>query len=450
MKIRQRLALRFTLVSALITGAILLAIYFLTLQFVQGDFMERLSQQSSLEVLHFATPEVKDIMPAGTFNLVNPSTSIYSANQELVYHYGDFKIKDEWVQALKLSNVFNQEHEDYTTVGRKHIINGVEYLVFVSDRDLPGQREMTFLERSAFAGWLVGLLLSYVSGFYFSTQALKPMTTVVEEVNKITEDNLSYRLPFDKSKLTFDEIDELVITFNALLIRIQRAFIGQKRFVQNASHELKTPLTAIMAEVELGLARPRTAEEYQRTLQVVLLETERLANITQGFLTLARLEEGTLNAEMSLLNLDTLINDTLSAFNLHHPGRKIFVTGSFNAIMVSGNHHLLQSALLNLLDNAVKYSDEKIEIPLRVVDHSAIITIRDYGVGIPKQDLLKVRDPLFRASNVSAIQGVGLGLSLVERIVSVHKGHLDIRSDEGKGTECIITLPIHNPKHPEP
>lgn len=442
MKIRQRLALRFTLVSALITGAILLAIYFLTMQFVHADFMERLSQQSSLEVLHFATPEVKDVMPAGTFNLINPSTSIFSESKELVYKNGAYQINNAWLDNLELNSAFSTEEGEYTTVGRKHIVNGVVYLVFVSDKDLPGQREMTFLEQSAVAGWAVGLLLSYISGFYFSRQALKPMTTVVEEVNKITEDNLNYRLQFDKTKITLDEIDELVITFNALLNRIQKAFIGQKRFVQNASHELKTPLTAIMAEVELGLARPRTSEEYQRTLEVVLQETERLANITQGFLTLTRLEEGTLNTEMSYLNLDTLISDTLSSFNLHHPGRKIVVTGSFNSKIVKGNQHLLQSAILNLLDNAVKYSEGKIEIPLRTVDGLAIITIRDYGVGIPKADLQKVRDPLFRSTNVSSIQGVGLGLSLVERIMSVHEGQLEIKSEEGKGTECALILPI--------
>jgi signal transduction histidine kinase len=94
------------------------------------------------------------------------------------------------------------------------------------------------------------------------------------------------------------------------------------------------------------------------------------------------------------------------------------------------------------LDNAVKYSDGKIEIPLRLVDNEAIITIRDYGMGIPKFDLQKVRDPLFRSANVSSIQGVGLGVSLVERIISVHKGQLEIRSEEGKGTECIVSIPI--------
>ena len=442
MKIRQRLALRFTLVSALITGAILLVIYFLTLRFVHADFTERLSQQSSLEVLHFATPQVKDVMPAGTFNLVNPSTSIFSESYELLYKTGEYEVSLDWVESVRQNNTFSSEDGEYTTVGRKHTVNGVPYFVFVSDKDLPGQREMNFLEQSAFAGWLIGLVLSYITGFYFSRQALKPMTTVVEEVNKITEDNLSYRLRFDKSKITLDEIDELVITFNALLNRIQKAFIGQKRFVQNASHELKTPLTAIMAEVELGLARVRTTEEYQRTLQVVLQETDRLANITQGFLTLTRLEEGNLKTEMNFLNLDTLINDTLSSFSLHHPNRKVIVTGSFNSVFVLGNHHLLQSALLNLLDNAVKYSDGKIEVPLRKVDHQAIIIIRDYGLGIPKPDLQKVRDPLFRSVNVSAIPGVGLGLSLVERILNVHGGQLEIKSEEGKGTECTISLPI--------
>jgi signal transduction histidine kinase len=429
------------IVSALITGAILAFTYFFTRGFVHSDFIDRLAQQSSLEVLHFATPEVRGVMPAGSFNLVNPSTSIYSSDKKLLHRIGDFEIQDTWINFLISNDLFNAERGAYTTVGRKHMVNGTLYLVFVSDKDLPGEREMNFLAKSIVAGWIVSLILSYLTGLYFSGDALKPVTRVVEEVNTITEDNLNYRLKL-KKKSAVDEIDELILTFNALLNRIQRAFVAQKRFVQNASHELKTPLTSIMAEVELALARQRPVEEYQRTLQAVLQETERLAQITQGLLTLARLEEGSQKTEMNNVRIHNLILETMSSFRLHHPERELVLEGIAGETYTYGNEHLLQTALLNMLDNAYKYSSEKITIGLTTTDNIINISIQDYGIGIPAADLKKIRSPLFRASNASTTPGAGLGLSLVDRIVNVHNGVLTIESEEGKGTTCTISLPV--------
>lgn len=445
MKIRQRLALRFMLVSALVTGAILISIYFFTMSFAHADFVDRLTQQSSLEVLHYATPEVRDVMPAGSFSLVNPSVSIYLKDRTRVHHSQNYPIPETWITFLQENDVFNAERGEYTTVGRKHQVNGILYLVFVSDKDLPGERELTFLSRAIAAGWVISLVLSYLTGLYFSANALRPVTRVVGEVNNITEDNLSYRVKRDKNASTVDEIDELIITFNALLNRIERAFVAQKRFVQNASHELKTPLTAIIAEVELALARDRSMEEYHRTLNVVLQEAERLARTTQDLLTLARLEEGSLKTELNAsIHVHELIDQTLAAFRLYHPDREVVVTKEEKTmgVYMKGNTQLLQAALLNILDNANKYSATKIVVQVVLKGREIFISIQDFGIGIPAAELSRVRSPLFRASNVSSISGAGLGLSLVDSIVRVHQGVLEITSQEGVGTQFVIRLPI--------
>jgi signal transduction histidine kinase len=441
-KIVQRLALRFMLVSALITGAILVFIYLVTRGFVHTDFVNRLTQQSSLEVLHYASPKVKDVMPAGSFSLVNPSTSIYSKDRKLLYHKGNYEIPRTWVTFLIDNTIFNAERKEYTTVGRRHIVDGQLYLVFVSDKDLPGERELTFLLRALIGGWIVSLVLSYLSGLYFANNALRPVTRVVEEVKQITEDNLSYRLHFDKDVARIDEIDELILTFNALLGRIEKAFRSQRRFVQNASHELKTPLTAIMAEVELALTKERTHEEYRRTLDVVMQETERLASITQGLLTLARFEERTLDSEMERVRVVELVQRTLNAFHLHHPDRLVLQDGEIPDVIVLGSAHLLQIALLNVLDNAFKYSSQPVRVSFNRKGGKVVIGIRDYGIGIPTGELQRIRSPLFRASNVNRIPGAGLGLALVDRIVSVHKGAMEISSKEGEGTLCLVMLPV--------
>jgi signal transduction histidine kinase len=441
-KIGQRLALRFMIVSALVTGAILIFIYVVTRGFVHADFIDRLTQQSSLEVLHYATPQVRDVIPAGAFSLVNPSTSIYTKDHKLLQQSGSYDIPDTWVNFLDENTVFNAERGEYTTVGRQHEVNDVLYLVFVSDKDLPGQRELNFLIQALVVGWIISLLLSYITGLYFSSNALQPVKRVVMEVNQITEDNLSYRLNLERDVTAQDEIDELILTFNALLRRIEKAFIAQKRFVQNASHELKTPLTAIMADVELTLTRLRTPEEYQRSLNLVMHEAERLASITQGLLTLARLEEGSAKTEMESVDLKKLWDQTQAAFRLHHPDRVVEERRPAPEVFVQGNSHLLQTALLNLLDNAAKYSRDRIEVDLVRSGKEITIAIRDKGIGIPEKEMQRIRSPLFRAANAHDIAGSGLGLSLVDRIMEIHGGHLQILSKEGEGTTCVVKLPV--------
>jgi signal transduction histidine kinase len=441
-KIVQRLALRFVIVSALITGTIMVFVFILTRGFLHADFIDRLTQQSSLEVLHYATPHVKDVMPPGSFSLINPQTSIYSADRKLLYRQGSYVIPDTWIMFMKKNTLFNAERGEYTTVGRRHMVNDVLYFVFVSDKDLPGQRELNFLLQALIGGGITSLVLSYLMGLYYASNALKPVTRVVEEVKQINEDNLSYRLHVNADHSGLDEIGKLILTFNALLARIEKAFIAQKRFVQNASHELKTPLTAIMAEVELALARKRPPEEYQRTLEVVMLEAERLANITQGLLTLARLEESSSHAEMESINVVDLMEEILRTFALQHPNRKIIQIGEVPGVLIQGNQYLLQAALINILDNAYKYSKSKIHIKAEHTGTEVIITIEDHGIGIPADDLQRIRSPLFRAANVSAIPGVGLGLALVDRVVAVHRGRLEITSKEGEGTMCLIRLPV--------
>lgn len=441
MKIRQRLAIRFTLVSALLTGAILIFIYVLTRGFVNADFVERLTQQSRLEAVHYATPNVRDVLPPGSFLLVNPVTSIYSGEGELLHVAGEYEIPPTWVAYLLKHEMFNAERGDYTTVGRKYNINGSTYLVFVSDKDLPGQHELDILIKTITVGWLVSLVFAYFLGLYFSGDALQPVNRVVREVNDITQDKLSFRLKVNQNA-TPDEIDELILTFNALLSRIESAFIAQKRFVQNASHELKTPLTAIMAEAELALTRERSAQEYRRTLQVITDETERLVTITHGLLTLARFEEGDFNLESEHVNIDQLISNSLKAFKLHHSGRDIEQKLSTEHVIVKGSAQLLQIALLNVLDNAAKYSSGKITLTTKYCGDEIRIGVEDYGIGIPENELNRLFTPLFRGSNARGVPGAGLGLPLVDRIMKIHGGRLEITSEEHKGTFCELVLPV--------
>jgi signal transduction histidine kinase len=443
MKIGQRLALRFTLVSALLTGAILIITYIITRGVVHSDFEERLSQQSRFEVIHYATPDVREVADPGSFLLISPNTRIFSDKGELLYSHGELAIPGTWVNFLMANDLFNAERGGVSTVGRKYTIQEKTYLVFVSAEDVAGEHELQILMRAMMAGWLVSLVFAYLAGLYFSSNALQPVKHVVQDVNQINEDNLGYRLKMQKDVSEMDEIDELILTFNALLNRIERAFVAQKRFVQHASHELKTPLTAIIAEAELALARDRHIDDYKRTLSVVLDETDRLVRTTQGLLTLAKLEEGTANqSEMDTVDISGLCADIIRTLAIHHPQRTIMFNNLAGQLYVFGNRQLLENALVNIVDNAMKYSTGDIQMDVKRDAKHCIIRIADNGIGIPPNDLEKIRSPLYRASNVSNIPGAGLGLALVDRIVNVHAGTMEIRSTELKGTECILQFPL--------
>ncbi len=191
------------IVSALITGAILVFIYVVTRGFVHNDFVDRLTQQSeSWRCCIMPRLMLRTSCRRDRSALINPSTSIYSMNGILLARKGDYEIPATWVVFLKENAIFNAERKEYTTVGRKHLVNNETYLIFVSDKDLPGERELIFLFRALVGGWIVGLILSYLTGLYFASQALQPVTRVVNEVNQITEDNLGQRLKLDKDLTT--------------------------------------------------------------------------------------------------------------------------------------------------------------------------------------------------------------------------------------------------------
>lgn len=442
MKIGQRLVIRFTLVSALLTGAILLFIYTLTRGFVHSDFIERLTRQASLEVLHFATPHVKDVIPPGSFMLVNPQTSIFSLDGKLLHQTGDFEIPENWVQFLREEDFFNAELGDYTTVGRKHTVEGIDYFVFVSDKDLPGQHELDILQKTMVIGWGLSLVLSYIAGLFFASKAMQPVKRVVREVNHITKDNLGHRLGGIRNPGNPDELDELILTFNALLDRIESAFVAQKRFLQHASHELKTPLTAIMGEAELALAKERSAEEYTRTLDVVVSEAERLIRITQGLLTLSRLEEGFFREHTEAIDINQLFASAVQTLRIVYPHREIRIIGNVDPPFVTGNAQLLNIVFNNVLDNALKYSHREVVVTLERVNGEAVVQITDYGIGIPEDELGRVTAAMFRARNASHVSGAGLGLSLVKRVMDAHGGSFNIDSAPDRGTTCTLTFPV--------
>lgn len=319
------------------------------------------------------------------------------------------------------------------------------YIVIVSAQNEYGKEYLNDLRKVLLYCCVIAGVLLITAGLFFSRYILQPVRDITSQVKQIRAHNLHLRLPNQRST---DEISELSQTFNNMLDRLETAFETQNNFVSNASHELSTPLTAIIGEAELSLSKHRTADQYIQSLQVVLREAERLHHITKSLLSLAQTGFTThQQQQLTPLRTDELVFTVKETVDQINPDNKVTIDFSMlpedeDKLIVKGNNQLLQLALSNIVLNGCKYSDNQpVSIALAATDTHNIIIIKDYGIGIPQQDLPYIYEPFFRASNTHAYKGYGIGLPLARNIIRLHNGNIAVNSQQDQGTEIRITLP---------
>jgi signal transduction histidine kinase len=271
-----------------------------------------------------------------------------------------------------------------------------------------------------------------------------PISNVLKQVDKITITSLDMRVNEGNGT---DEIAQLAITFNKMLERLESSFEVQRSFVSNASHELRTPLTSIKGNIEVSLLKPRENNEYQDILRSTLEDTQNLIELSNRLLDLAKANSDISEISIHKTRVDELIWQTRDwlverkqDYNVHISfDESVYQDNKLNLL---GNEHLFKTAIANLMDNGCKYSpDKSVEVILSVEDDLIVIDFIDKGIGIHSDDLENIFQPFYRASNARVVAGHGLGLSLTDRIVKIHKGHLTITSEVNKGTTVRIGVP---------
>lgn len=290
-----------------------------------------------------------------------------------------------------------------------------------------------------------GIILSYTSAIYFSRHAFKPVREIIDKVKTIGAENLNQRVEDSKAD---DEISELASTFNEMLSRLETAFETQNNFVSNASHEFRTPLTAIYGEAEVALMRPRGSDEYRLALEAILQEAGKLQQLTDSLLNLAQTGFDGKKQNLEKIQLDDLLFDVKNTINKIIPQNNVQIElgacpDNMTRPAVMGNYRLLKLGLSNVIENACKYSDNKpVRVSLTVAGRTASIRVRDEGIGIPREELKYIYDPFFRASNTGRYEGYGIGLPLTRNIFRLHKGSILVDADAGKGTTVSLSLPL--------
>ena len=371
--------------------------------------------------------------------------TIYGQNEKIVYTNSPPSPLDETI-------VKDSSKVDFLksfTKGKKSISftynkNGRNYIVEASAVDNYGLNELRSLLQIIMWVLIFSLLFILGFGFYNAIWSLKPFKEIVKEVDGIDPSQLSKRISVHGN----DEISQLGRTFNTLLDRIENAFETEKSFISNASHELRTPVTSVLGQIEVVLNKSRSEEEYKSLLKSVYDDTSQMAIIINGFLDLAEANLAENQITMNPVRIDELIYDIVDHFKKLKPYYNISVDFSTNLdtdtqLECIANERLLRLMLNNLIDNACKYSrDKKAKVMIDFKPNLVIVTISDHGIGIPHDDLANLFKPLYRGKNTSGIPGHGIGLAIVKRIADLHNATIDIKSQVNVGTTTTVALKI--------
>lgn len=306
-------------------------------------------------------------------------------------------------------------------------------------------------------GTALSLILAAIVGAFLARRALTPIDTITQTAGAISRTkDLSRRLkiPNDAS-----EVGQLALTFNDMLDRIQQLFHTQERLVADVSHELRTPLTTVQGNIELlrrishgapGGRGEMTAELMQETLDEVESETARMGTMISDLLLLAQADSGALQLQMEPVEMDTLLLDVyrqarrIAERRGPHGGLEIRL-GAEDQALVRGDRERLRQVLLNLVDNAIKYTpgEGAITLGLEKLNGWVKISVSDTGIGISPEDQAHIFERFYRADKARSreLGGSGLGLSIVHWIAHAHHGHIDVQSQLNQGSTFTLWLP---------
>lgn len=305
-----------------------------------------------------------------------------------------------------------------------------------TDASLRGMRLWLFL--------LIPLTLAGTSmaGWFLATKALRPVGHMTAQARRISAEHLNERIHVPD---TGDELDELAVTFNSMLSRLEQAFKRLRQFSAAASHELRTPLTIMKGEVEVALRKPRDNEEYQRVLKTQLEVLNEMIGTVEQLLTLAHSVESEKAVEWKPVDLAALIRRVSEAWQPIARSKEILIhlPPSSEPVWIRGEQRLLERLVANLLDNALKHTPPKGEVFLALTSSAGeiLLKINDTGPGIPPEELPRIFDKFFtRRPKSDGTRSTGLGLGLCRWIAELHQGRIEASSRPGEGAAFVVTL----------
>ncbi|GAC1388510.1 MAG: ATP-binding protein [Ktedonobacteraceae bacterium] len=290
----------------------------------------------------------------------------------------------------------------------------------------------------------LALLFSAYGSYLLAGRAFRPIHRLTHTVHEIGAKDLHQRVPIPAAK---DEVRELALIFNQMIGRLEHAFNQQRRFVADASHELRTPVSVIRSITDVALSQPSTPEEYVQVLKDINAESERLGKLINDLLALARADEALVQFDHDAVQLDLLTSDVVDSMEALAIERGITLSvGELQPATILGDAARLIQVIMSLVDNALTYTNAGgvVTLSVKTTLTHALLVVRDTGIGIASKDQKHIFERFYRAdpTRSRAAGGSGLGLSIVEWVVRVHDGDVSVESQPGQGSTFTVALPL--------
>lgn len=285
------------------------------------------------------------------------------------------------------------------------------------------------------------LLVFALIGFIIISRITRSLTFLSQQMRQISSKNLDKRITAFKGT---DEIGELSMSFNSLLDRLDRAFKRERQFIADVAHEMKTPIATLKSSFEVTLQMERTNEEYRRIIRDSIAETDKITNTLKDILDLAWSEVPNEKFRVRF-DLSKVVTELAEITQKLAEKKQIRVTAEIkNSVLIEGFRERLARALLNIMENAVKYSpaNGRIHVALETEQGRAVISVRDSGQGIPTEELEHIFDRFYRGGKTDKVFGAGLGLAIAKSTIQVHKGTIKVVSKLNEGSTFFVFLPI--------
>jgi len=455
LKIKNKITLLFTLLVAIILLVLTVFVYYLSSVERTDVFKKRLRSRASNNAQifdYFGDTSVTMLkrIDAGSLGLLpQKSVLILDTVGSVLYQY-QAETADTLVVDKAQLNDIKSSGEKLFSAGTRDAIgmfyNGARrnFIIIVAAYDEEGKGRLADLKQTLSISLLLGMLVTLVVGYLFSSQLVRPISHIIHEVNNISSHNLSRRLDTGPGQ---DELNQLAKTFNDLLNRLQESFNTQRRFISNASHELSTPLTSISSQLQVTLQKERTVLEYERVLQSIQEDVEQMRQLTRNLLEIAKTAGSHGSIELNEVRIDELllkvIADVKRISQLYEIELQFQELPEEEECTVFGNFDLLYIALKNIIENGCKYSsDKRSRVDVSFDGAKIFINVYNKGDIIAEQEIEQIFQPFYRGGNAEDVKGFGLGLPLAKRIISLHKGEIAVQSDLS-GTSFVLQLPSH-------
>jgi signal transduction histidine kinase len=453
MKAKTRLTLLFTLITATILLVFAFIIYYSAKKSRENEFYAVLKKEAITKANLFFNAKVdaktlQDIYRNNRQILNEVEVAIYDTNFVLLYHDAldiDFvKENRQMIDQISRHHEIQFFKQKWQVVGLEHQFENKTYIITATAYDQYGYKKLNSLLQNSAIVFVIAIVFIYLAGLFFSKKAFEPIKEMTNKAKNISATNLDLRLNTNGSK---DELGELANTFNKMLNRLENSFDTQKHFVSNISHEIRTPLSAIITELELSTNKNRNIEEYKVVIQNVLSDARKLVKLSNSLLDLAKASYDPSKIAFKAIRVDEALLDARQQVQHANTHYKIDIhfEGDFEDdrhISINGNEYLLKVAFANLFENGCKFSENKqSKVSVSFTDEHILLAFSDKGIGISANDQKNIFTPFYRGSNKIYADGNGIGLSLTQKIILLHKGTITITSMPNYGTTFTITIP---------